>query len=195
MMTSMFSTKTHWKRSLSRTFIPLLMFLAAGSARADILDFSYLLYSGGPELAGTITGFLLPDHNLFLVTGVGPVTFNGNPAPALPFVYSFDAVQGLDNNPPAVSVDGSYMDLLACSAAGCPDGFGFAVADATAAKFVPLYDGEVSFGGTVLPFIAANWTASVSMVPEASSLFLGLTMLALVLVVHRQRRRSRTMST
>jgi hypothetical protein len=123
-------------RALPMLLAPLLLMFTAASGRADMLSFSYTDTSNN-VIAGTIDGVLQPDHNTFLVTGVGPVTFDGNPTPMLNFIDSLDDINGngggfLGDGTPAVALDGTYMDLIACTDNSCADGFAFAVGNASA---------------------------------------------------------------
>ena len=172
--------------------LPLLLSLAAGTSRADILTFTYVSPDTGSVLSGTMNGTLEPDDNTFVVTSMGPVDFDGAPAPALPFVDSPDNFLGIGTTLPTVTLDASFMDFFACTDNTCSDGFLFGVGDGVSGLYggVPVYIVGPSFGNTSSLFDATGWTVT----PEPSSLCLGLTMVALALVVRRHSRLGRQIS-
>jgi len=147
--------------------------LAFSSAQATLFDFSYSLASGD-ILAGTLEGTLLADNNTIEVDAFQDfVTFNGVPGPALPFVESFLEFTGAGIFTPTLTLDGSFMDLVACPSSSCPDGFIFGI---TAGPFGSStnYIGGSSFGGGISgiteTFNPANWT--VARVPIPATLWL-----------------------
>ena len=173
--------------------LPLLLSLAAGTSRADILTFTYHSLDLGSVLSGTMNGTFEPDDNTFVVTSMGPVDLDGVPGPALPFVDSPDNFLSIGPALPTVTLNASFMDLFACTDDTCSDGFLFGVGDGASGLFggVPVFIGGPSFGNTTSLFDANGWSASV---PEPSSLCLGLTAVALGIAVRRNRRRSRPIS-
>ena len=172
--------------------LPLLLSLAAGTSRADILTFTYHSLDLGSVLSGTMNGTFEPDDNTFVVTSMGPVDFDGAPAPALPFVDSPDNFLGIGPALPTVTLNASFMDLFACTDNTCSDGFLFGVGDGVSGLFggVPVYIVGPSFGNTSSLFDSNGWSAT----PEPSSFWLGLTMVGLALVVRRHRRLGRPIS-
>jgi PEP-CTERM motif len=186
-----------WPRFISKAMavavvIGLATLAAAPSAQASTLDFSYTFPSTGKVLSGSLDGTLLSGGNIFDVTSVSSLFVNGV-AVALPTgVYSEDLYILAINNPAAVSVDGSYMNL---GAIGGSNAFAFAVGDHTAAS---IFKGNVAgatigYGGNDFyePYSNANWSASVeaapSAVPEPGSFaLLGSGVLGLVGVARRK---------
>src|SRR5437879_11706487 len=192
--------------------LPLLLSLAACTSRADILTFTYVSPDTGSVLSGTMNGTFELDYNTFVVTSMGPVDFNGAPAPALPFVDSPDNFLGLSVALPKVTLNASFMDLFACTDSTCSDGFLFGVGDGASGLFggVPVFIVGPSIGNTSSLFDSTGWSAAGddddtspgdgesepvhAETPEPSSLCLGLTMVALALVVRRHRRLGRPIS-
>ena len=183
---------TYWN---TVAILPLLLSLASGTSRADILSFTYHSPDLGSLLSGTMNGTFEPDDNTFVVTSMGPLDLDGAPAPALPFVDSPDNFLGIGPALPTVTLNASFMDLFACTDNTCSDGFLF---------------GGPSFGNTTSLFDANGWSAAgtdddtspgdgesapvFAATPEPSSLWLGLTAVALALAVRRHRRLGRPIS-
>jgi hypothetical protein len=173
-------------KALPVLLAPLLFVLTAASGRADMLSFSYIDTSNN-VLAGTMDGILQSDNNSFLVTGMGAVTLNGNPTPALNFVDSVDDILGngaglFGNAAPAVTLDGTYLDLAACPDSNCTDGFIISAGDATAImNTAPFFASGSSFGGPAIQSFGQWSAALVVATPEPASFALigfGLTALA-----------------
>lgn len=148
-----------------------------GNASADqILNFSYTDVEGN-TIAGTMNGALQADDNTFLVTTMGPVTFDGNPAIALSSVVSWDfrvgagnGYEGLDQG--AVTLDGSYFDIIACDTDECNQGFLLARGDAYASEIngESLFSSSLNFGNAAEAINPEEWSASlVSTAPEPQS--------------------------
>lgn len=147
--------------------------LCAGASRADMLSFNYTL-SGGTVLMGTFQGTLQGDLNTFIVTSVGAVKFNGISSPALPYVESFEeyALGGAALSP-TVTKDGSFLDVAACTASDCLEGF-FLLVNSGASPFFggDSYIGGPSFGGVQEPYVRANWSATTdqsTVIPEPAT--------------------------
>ena len=192
--------------------LTLLLSLAAGTSRADILTFTYHSSDLGSVLSGTMNGTFEPDDNTFVVTSMGPVDLDGVPGPAMPFVDSPDNFLGIGPALPTVTLNASFMDFFACTDDTCSDGFLIGVGDGASGLFggVPVYIVGPSFGNTSSLFDATGWNATGddddtppgddesapvrAETPEPSSLCLGLTMVALALVVRRHRRLGRPIS-
>ncbi len=172
-------------RALAVLAASILLAASVKSARAsEILDFSYT-DGNGDTISGTMDGALQSDDDTFLVTGMGPITFDGGATAPLNFVASIDDYQSLGNgymgeDTAAVTLDGSYMDLIACFDSDCADGFLFAVGDEFSGNFDgSLFSGGASFGFVFEPFNPQGWSASVAPEPQSFVLFgLGLAGLA-----------------
>lgn len=196
----MFLFTTLKKQFVPVVVAPLLMLLTVSVSHASlsILSFTYDLTSTGPVLAGTMTGTLLSDNNTFVVSTVGPLTFGGFAAPAVPLISSVDSFFGINPTAvPTVTLNGSYMDLIACTAgSNCPDGFLFAVGDQTAtdAFGANVYESGASFGGAALPYNASGWQASLGATPEPGDGIPVLIAGALALVIRRNKLRRRAVS-
>lgn len=151
--------------------------LSGPAARAAIFDFSYEL-AGGDILAGQMEGILQADNNTIVVDAVLDfVTLNGVPAPSLPSVFSVDEeFVGLPGPlDPIVTLDGSFMDLLACTSPQCFDGFLFAVDNFAANNWFggPVYnDGGSYGGGTFEPYSQSNWSMTAVPLPATLPLLL-----------------------
>jgi hypothetical protein len=148
--------------------------LSVPAAQATLFDFSYEL-AGGDILAGQVEGVLQGDNNSVVVSSVLDfATFNGIPGPSLPFVESLDEYFGLGGPlDPIFTLDGSFMDLIACTNSGCFDGFLFAAGSAYAAVVgVPLYNSGISFGAAYEPFDAGRWTLQAVPLPATLPLLL-----------------------
>jgi len=200
---------TYWN---TVAILPLLLSLASGTSRADILSFTYHSPDLGSLLSGTMNGTFEPDDNTFVVTSMGPLDLDGAPAPALPFVDSPDNFLSIGPALPTVTLNASFMDLFACTDDTCSDGFLFGVGDGVSGLFggVPVYSGGPSFGNATSLFDANGWSAVgddddtspgdgelapvFAATPEPSSLWLGLTAVALALAVRRHRRLGRPIS-
>lgn len=146
------------------------------AAQAALFDFSFRL-AGGDILAGQLEGTLQADNNRIIVDAfLDFVTFNGAPQVALPFVQSLDVVFGGVSGPldPIVTLDGSFMDIVACNSANCgDDGFGFAVGNAFAAgSGFPIYISGSTFGNANEPYSQPNWSLTGVPLPATLPLLL-----------------------
>jgi hypothetical protein len=143
-------------------------------AQATEVTFSYQFASTGNTLSGTMDGTLLGDGNTFDVTAVDSLFVDGSAVP-LPTVASLDATYLAIDDPIAITLDGSYFNLYATDGT---DVFLFSVGD------VAGYGTGATrgYGGTSNPetFVQANWSASLSDVPEPSSMVLLLAPLGLL---------------
>ena len=140
-------------------------------ASAATFNFSYTSSAG--TITATVDGTLQPDNNTVFVSSISNTTFNGSPAPALPFVGSFAGVisSGSVTGQAVLSLDGSGLDFAACDTTLCNNnGFGFLAstfASIGGYGSVPLPGGE--------PFVLANY--SLTTVPEPATV-LGLLSVA-----------------
>ena len=143
-------------------------------ASAATFNFSYTSSAG--TITATVDGTLQLDNNTVFVSSISNPTFNGSPAPALPFVGSYlDSIfGGVVTGQAVLSLDGSGLDFIACNTTNCIDGFGFLPAGFIAP--VDLFassDGYGSTGGEVV--VLANY--SLTTVPEPATV-LGLLSVA-----------------
>jgi hypothetical protein len=158
-----------------------------GPTDAAVYDFAYLYsFMGEPfVLAGRLEGALQPDNNRVVVSAIlGIPTVNGVPVLPLTFVQSFDEnILGVAADP-TVSLDGSLMDMIACTDGVCVDGFLFST---NAAIFgVPVFVSGPAFGNISDVFVPDNW--SMSLVPEPGSWALLVAGFGIMGVAARRRR-------
>jgi hypothetical protein len=147
-------------------------------ASAATFNFSYTSSTG--TITATVDGTLQPDNNTVFVSSISNTTFNGSPAPALPFVVPFIGSLA----PQAVlSLDGSGLDFVACDNTFCDDGFGF-LPPGVIAPFTVFASGT-SYGASSEPFILANY--SLTTVPESATV-LGLLSVAGVGLLCKRRK-------
>jgi len=95
-------------------------------ASAATFNFSYTSSLG--TITATVDGTLQLDNNTVFVSSISNTTFNGSPAPALPFIGSYldSILAGVVVTGQAVlSLDGAGLDFVACNTTNCIDGFGF----------------------------------------------------------------------
>ncbi|MCA2708243.1 MAG: PEP-CTERM sorting domain-containing protein [Microcystis sp. M015S2] len=142
-------------------------------ASAATFNFSYTSSTG--TITATVDGTLQPDNNTVFVSSISNTTFNGSPAPALPFVGSYtDTIfAGVLTGQAVLSLDGSGLDFVACDNTFCDDGFGF-LPPGVIAPFTVFASGT-SYGASFEPFILANY--SLTTVPESATV-LGLLSVA-----------------
>ena len=168
------------------------MMITAIVGQAGTLNFRYTANSH--ILAGAMTGTLQGDNNTFVVSAFGPFTIDGAAGPSLDFVYSLDKFYLGSPGNPTVTVDGSYMDIIACTTASCGGGsvLGVAAGDVVAdAIGRPYIIGNSNLGGNQ-DFHAADWSASVAAgTPEPGTLSLGLAAAALATALSRRKRLAR----
>jgi len=176
---------------LKSFLILAVLAFAAPLANANLYNFTYKRIADNQFLVGQIDGILQADGNTIVVSSiVGTPSLGVVPGILLPFVVSTDFSNF--NTPdlvPKVTIDGSFMDILAYSINSNTGGSGFAFAagnlsaatyGTNGAPFVG-FDGVYGAFGTGYGenFFAANWT--ISPVPELSSanfLIFGVVFLA-----------------
>ncbi len=142
-------------------------------AGAATFNFSYTSSAG--TITATLDGTLQPDNNTVFVSSISNTTFNGSPAPALPFVGSFAGVisSGSVTGQAVLSLDGSGLDFIACDTTGCDDGFGFIPAGFGSP--VELFASGAGYGSVTEAFVITNY--SLTTVPEPATV-LGLLSVA-----------------
>jgi PEP-CTERM motif len=141
----------------------------SGPAQAALFNFSYTL-NGGSVLSGTIDGTLQGDNNTVVVNNIINPLFNGTPALAINSVDSYFGYFNNSGESPIVSLDGSLMDLFACSA-NCRDAFIF---DTTGFFAPSFYNSTPSYGDGYEGYVADRWSLTpqnVQSVPEPTSVF------------------------
>jgi len=147
-------------------------------AGAATFNFSYTSSAG--TITATLDGTLQPDNNTVFVSSISNTTFNGSPAPALPFVGSFAGVisSGSVTGQAVLSLDGSGLDFIACNTTNCNDGFGFLPAGIIFP--VDLFASGAGYGSVSEPFVITNYSltpAGTTTVPEPATV-LGLLSVA-----------------
>ncbi|WP_043995504.1 PEP-CTERM sorting domain-containing protein [Microcystis aeruginosa] len=145
----------------------------AQSASAATFNFSYTSSAG--TITATVDGTLQLDNNTVFVSSISNTTFNGSPAPALPFIGSYldSILAGVVTGQAVLSLDGSGLDFLACDTTNCIDGFGFLPAGLI--DTVEYFASGSVYGSTFEPFVLANY--SLTTVPEPATV-LGLLSVA-----------------
>jgi len=142
-------------------------------ASAATFNFSYTSSAG--TITATVDGTLQPDNNTVFVSSISNPTFNGSPAPALPFIGSYldSILASVPTGQAVLSLDGSGLDFVACDNTVCDDGFGF-LPPGVIAPFTVFASG-LAYGASFEPFILANY--SLTTVPEPATV-LGLLSVA-----------------
>ncbi|CCI29791.1 PEP-CTERM sorting domain-containing protein [Microcystis aeruginosa] len=175
------SLKKSFNKPLTVALATVATATLAPVASAATFNFSYTSIYGGVGIAtitATVDGTLQPDNNTVFVSSISNTTFNGSPAPALPFIGSFDAfnLSGSLTGQAVLSLDGSGLDFIACDNTACDnDLFGFLTANDIAGNVVTAFASEGSYGSTVELFVLANY--SLTTVPEPATV-LGLLSVA-----------------
>jgi hypothetical protein len=160
--------------------------LTAPQAHATLFDLSYTL-ADGSNLTAVLDGTVQSDFNTVVVNSVLDfAALDGTSGPALPFLYGYDYFLGQPTSPlPTLTLDGSFMDLLACADAACNDGFGFAVGDVYASTIGDnIYSAGASFGNTFELYNAASNTLhppAPTSIPTLSEW--GMTLLSSLLAI------------
>jgi hypothetical protein len=153
-------------------------------ASAATFNFSYTSSTG--TITATVDGTLQPDNNTVFVSSISNTTFNGSPAPALPFVGSFDAsnLSGSVTGQAVLSLDGSGLDFIACNTTDCggADAFAFLPPGLFAAE---VFIASPAYGASFEPFVLANY--SLTPVPEPATV-LGLLSVAGVGLLCKRRK-------
>ena len=143
-------------------------------ASAATFNFSYTSSTG--TITATVDGTLQPDNNTVFVSSISNTTFNGSPAPALPFVGSYlDSIFAgfpFPTGQAVLSLDGSGLDFASCVTTVCDDGFSFLP---TTLVGVEVFASGPAYGSSFEPFILANY--SLTPVPEPATV-LGLLSVA-----------------
>ncbi|TRU01324.1 PEP-CTERM sorting domain-containing protein [Microcystis aeruginosa] len=153
----------------------------AQSASAATFNFSYTSSAG--TITATVDGTLQLDNNTVFVSSISNTTFNGSPAPALPFIGSYlDSILagGVLTGQAVLSLDGAGLDFIACNTTNCIDGFGFLPPNAIVGNTTDLFASGSAYGSTFEPFVLANYSltpAGTPTVPEPSTV-LGLLSVA-----------------
>ena len=143
-------------------------------ASAATFNFSYTSSAG--TITATVDGTLQPDNNTVFVSSISNTTFNGSPAPALPFIGSaFDFfVNNFPTGQAVLSLDGSGLDFASCVTTDCDDGFSF-IPPGVIAPFTVFASGPAYGAVSPQPFVLANY--SLTTVPEPATV-LGLLSVA-----------------
>jgi hypothetical protein len=155
--------------------------LAATSAEAvTTYNFSYVATGG--TLAGQLTGTLQADNNTVLVSSIVDfASWNAVPGPSLTFVNTLSGYFSNIFAPGIVTIDGSVMDILACTSTVCSEGFLLTTLD-------PLgFNSGTAFGAALEPYSQAGWSLSAA-VPEPANWALMITGFGLVGSALRRRR-------
>jgi hypothetical protein len=138
------------------------------TASAATFDLSYTL-AGGSVLTADIGGTLQADNNTVIVNSVYNATFNGTGAPATSFLQSVSEYFFHNGEPPKLTLDGTFLDLMACGLNDCsisanfvfsnppPAGLGFSWA---------FYSGSPTYGGVTEKFNIADYSLTPTPIPS-----------------------------
>jgi hypothetical protein len=169
-----------------KTLLALSMLVSAAitpAAEASLYDFSYTF--GGNTLAGIMDGTLQGDNNTVAVNSILDSTLNGSAVPSLSFVFNADKFYsvkypsyypiqpGFSNETmPWVSLDGSYMNLVAFTTSDGGNGIDFS-ADSSLAQILggPTFFSGASYGAAHTPFVQSNWQISAVPLPATLPMF------------------------
>lgn len=158
----------------------LVAAVLAGSAtiaNAAQWNFSYVASTG--TFTGQFSGTLQGDGNIVFVTGLTGVQLTPSTPPQsfdLLFVDSATNFLSASGATPKLSLDGTVMDLLACSAnntaSGCSSpNSALAFVPAGGIDPAPFFISSLDLGNVTEQYNSANWSASAAgpAVPEPSS--------------------------
>jgi hypothetical protein len=151
-------------------------------AQAGAVDFSFAVTALPPQydltVTGVVDGTLLSDGNTFDVTGVSALTVDGTPISLAGWgTQPLDSYFGYAPDTAAITLDGSYLNLLFFASNSVNAGFG-AGDEYTKAVNVSVAWGENSTYYSVFEKNYYQWSASFAAVPEPASvtaLIVGLT--------------------
>lgn len=154
--------------SLRQALAAVVLCLAALPAGAVVYDFRYTLNTGD-VLSGWIAGNPLVDGNYLEITSIA-VAFNNSAPLALPVVTTGGPLFGLSAGTPTVTLDGSFIDVLACTDTSCIDRVWIDTASALVVVGLPIVLTGPSYGSLFEFYDAANW--QIAEVPEPTTLSL-----------------------
>ncbi len=159
---------------------------AGATQAATLYDFSYQTTT--QLLAGQLSGTLQADDNTIVVDSiVGTPTMDGIPVLPLTHVQSIlDLLGAAPGNLPVVSLDGSLMDIAACTDSNCDEGF--AIDSEGGAVGFPLFYSEPAYGSHQEFYEASAWSIAAAPVPEPETW--ALVALGLLGVAARGRKRA-----
>jgi hypothetical protein len=167
--TSIFTTSKRY-RIMKKTLLAAALGLsfAMPQAEAALFNLHYDAFSG--TLDAVIDGALQGDNNTVIVNSVQDfATWNGVPGISLPFVSSLDVLLGISGGAlPTLTLDGSFLDFIACDGVNCGDGFAFGVGNGfDTLSRGPVYNPGNSFGTALEGFNAAGYSFTpAGIVPE-----------------------------
>ncbi|MFM7788264.1 MAG: PEP-CTERM sorting domain-containing protein, partial [Microcystis panniformis] len=163
------SLKKYFNKPLTVALATVATATLAPVASAATFNFSYTSSLG--TITATVDGTLQLDNNTVFVSSISNTTFNGSPAPALPFIGSFDALNlsGSLTGQAVLSLDGSGLDFIACDNTACDNElFGFFTTNDIAGNVVTGFASEGSYGSTVELFVLANYSLTPAGTPTVA---------------------------
>lgn len=139
--------------------------LGAASAAGAATTFKWSYQTSAGTLSGRLTGTLQGDNNTIAVESLvnNAIYFDGVSDGDLPVLLTANAFYDVDYNgrAPAVTLDGAFVDFMACTDISCLTGVVFD--PDTIAFFEPVVV-TLGWGDVNETFQASNW--SISAVPE-----------------------------
>ncbi len=168
----------------------LLAVAAPAIANAQQLEFTYTEPDGqtfGAILDGTLAG----DGNHFIVSGYESFFINGTAVAFTPTIFesyaTFADLTGYSGNSSGtVTLDGSYLDLIAYSPDYPGEGFDLVVNDLVfAIQDVGTFGAFLGEGDKT--YVQADWSASLLGVPEPATLAAFCTGLCALAMIRRRR--------
>ena len=184
-----------WSKSLATMAGAIAVWVSVvESASAIGFNFSYELPTGD-VISGMLEGEIQTDNNTVIVSDVLMPQFNFSPGPDLPVIDSLSNFLLLPTVSPTVTIDGSFMDFVACVdcivGQDVGDGFSFFTADQIgtgAGVATGLSYGNILLDDT-LPFEADKWSLAIK-TPEPASILSLLALGAVATGTHMKRKLS-----
>jgi hypothetical protein len=177
------------KKTLIAASLGLALFLP--QAEASLYNFSYTF--GSNTIEGQLDGTLQGDNNTVAVNSILDPSLNGSATPSLSFVFNADNFYSVkyptfypikpgfpNETTPWVTLDGSYMNLVAFNSSDGGNGIDFSAGSSLAQILGgPTFFSGASYGAVHTPFVQSNWQMSAVPLPATLPLFAsGLAALA-----------------
>ncbi len=169
------------KKILTVASLGLVLFLP--QAEAAQYNFSYTF--GSNTIEGQLDGILQGDNNTVAVNSIPVASLNGAAVPTLSFAYNADNYYSVkfptfypiqpgfpNETTPWVTLDGSYMNLVAFNSSAGGNGVDFSAGSSLAQILGgPTFFSGASYGSVHTPFVQSNWQMSAVPLPATLPLF------------------------